>query len=53
MVLGYYTNFYVSFGIGTGFELYEHFVHDCGSLLDFMYNMLGFLIGSYFKPQIK
>jgi hypothetical protein len=45
MFLGYYYNVYVSLGLSVGFEIYEHYVFDCGSYLDIMHNMGGFLIG--------
>jgi hypothetical protein len=47
--LGYFTNIYISQFISVGFELYEHYYLDCGSILDLLYNFTGFIIGHQLK----
>jgi hypothetical protein len=49
--LGYYYNIYISQGISIGWEIYEHKVYDAGSLLDFIWNLGGFLFGSWLRPK--
>jgi hypothetical protein len=51
--LGYFTNIYISQSISVGFEIYEHYVLDCGSYLDLGYNFMGFLVGHFLKNYIK
>jgi hypothetical protein len=43
--LGYYTNIYISQSLSVGFEIFEHYKFDCGSYIDLVYNLSGFLIG--------
>lgn len=43
--LGYYYNIYISLGLSVGFEIFEHYVYDCGSYLDILYNLAGFAFG--------
>lgn len=45
MFLGYYYNIYVSITYSIVFELYEHYVHNCGSILDLFWNAFGMMIG--------
>lgn len=52
LFLGYFTNIYISQGTSIIFELYEHYVLDCGSYLDLGYNLAGFLTGYYLKNYI-
>ena len=47
--LGYFTNFHISTAVSVGFEIYEHYVYDCGSVLDLLYNFTGFIIGHKLK----
>ena len=53
MFLGYFTNIYISQGISVGFELYEHYILNCGSYLDLGYNFIGFIIGHKLKKYTK
>jgi hypothetical protein len=46
IAIGYYYNIYASVGISVGYEIYEHYVRDCGSLLDLIWNFSGFLVGT-------
>lgn len=43
--IGYFFNIQTSLGVGVGFEIFEHYVYDCGSVLDIMWNTMGFSIG--------
>ena len=43
--IGYYYNIYTSFVVSGGYEIYEHYQMDCGSLLDIGWNFMGFLVG--------
>jgi hypothetical protein len=52
LFLGYFTNIYISQSISVGFEMYEHYVLDCGSYLDLVYNLSGFIIGHLLKNYI-
>lgn len=47
--LGYFTNIYISQSISVGFELYEHYILQCGSYIDLFYNFSGFIIGHILK----
>ena len=47
--LGFFTNIYISQSMSVGFELYEHFAYDCGSLLDLVWNFAGFATGHALK----
>lgn len=49
MFLGYYTDIYFSQTLSIAFEIYEQIFYKCGSLLDLVYNFLGFLLGHYLK----
>jgi hypothetical protein len=53
MLIGYYYNAYISIGIGVGFEIFEHYVYNCGSFMDLFYNSLGLLIGVSIRSLIK
>lgn len=53
VMLGYWTNIYVSQGLSIGFELYECLVYDCGSILDLFYNFAGYLTGYYLNKFIN
>lgn len=43
--LGYFFNIYIAIGLSVFFELYEHYVHNCASILDLFWNTIGLLIG--------
>jgi hypothetical protein len=51
--LGYFTNIYISQSISVVFEIYEHYALDCGSYLDLVYNMAGFMVGHTLKNYIN
>lgn len=43
--IGLFGNFYISTTLGIGFEIYEHYVYDCASIFDLLFNLIGFSIG--------
>lgn len=43
--IGYFFNIQTSLGVGVGFEIFEHYAYDCGSVLDVLWNTVGFSIG--------
>jgi hypothetical protein len=43
--LGLYYNIYISVGTSVFFEMYEHYMYDCGSVLDLGWNFAGFVTG--------
>lgn len=43
--LGYFLNIYIAISLSILFELYEHYVHYCASVLDLFWNSIGLLIG--------
>jgi hypothetical protein len=47
--LGYTTNIYISQSISIGWEIYEEYFYKCGSVMDLIYNFVGFIIGYYLK----
>ena len=52
MFLGYYFNIYIAITISVVYEIYEHFVHHCGSVLDLFWNTFGALIGVALRHYI-
>lgn len=44
-LLGYFFNVYISVSLSILFELYEHYVYDCASVLDLFWNTSGLLVG--------
>jgi hypothetical protein len=52
-LLGYYYNIYISFATSVGFEIYEHYVLNCGSILDIGHNFVGFMLGYCLRRYIK
>lgn len=53
MFIGYFYNFYISTTLSISFEIFEHYVYNCGSLLDLFYNGLGMFIGVYLRYLLK
>jgi len=51
--LGYFFNLQISLGLSVGFEIWEHYVFDCGSYLDLGWNFLGFVIGNTIKTMLN
>ena len=49
IILGFFTNIYISQTISVGFELYEKYIFNGGSWLDLGYNFGGFMIGHKLK----
>ena len=47
--IGYYYNIYLSLATSISFEIFEHYVYECGSYLDIFWNFIGFLIGFSLK----
>lgn len=45
VIIGYYYNIYISVIISISFEIYEHYKFNCGSYLDLIWNLMGFIIG--------
>jgi hypothetical protein len=46
VMIGYYFNVYVSVFISVGYEIYEHYTCKCASVLDIVYNLLGYYLGN-------
>lgn len=53
MFLGYFYNIYISLGISVGYEVYEHYVHNCAGIAELGINMFGFLSGAALKAFIQ
>jgi hypothetical protein len=49
--LGYFFNAYISVSLSILFEIYEHYVYNCASLLDLFWNTLGLLMGIYLRHK--
>lgn len=50
--LGYKYNFWISFSISVGFEVFEHFFKDCGSWMDIIWNAGGCLFGLLLRVMV-
>lgn len=51
--IGYFYNIYTSQFISISFEIFEHYVYNCGSILDLFYNLSGVLIGISIRSLMK
>lgn len=49
MFVGYFFNIYIAIVFSILFELYEHYVYNCGSILDLFWNTSGLFIGIYIR----
>lgn len=45
VIIGYFFNIYIALTLSVLFELYEHYMYDCASILDLFWNTLGLFIG--------
>lgn len=45
IAIGYYLNLWVSMSLSIVFEIWEHVSHNCGSVVDVVWNTAGFLAG--------
>ena len=51
--IGYFYNLYIGLGLSVIVEIWEHYVYDCGSLLDIFWNTLGLFLGIYIRYHVK